>query len=183
MAAIWALLVCRGPRRGEVCALKWTDVDLDAGQVRISRARVLVDGQATASSPKTDRGNRILPLDPLLVGLLRAHHRRQLKERMVAGPAYEDGGCLIADELGRPLYPDTVSERFDDPVRAAGVRRIRLHDCRHTAATLMLSEGRAVHVVAAILGHDPAVCLRTYGHVIPSDAADAGASLSRSLLG
>ena len=63
------------------------------------------------------------------------------------------------------------------------VRRIRLHDCRHTAATLLLSEGRPVHVVAAILGRDPAVCLRTYAHVIPSDAADTGASLSRSLLG
>jgi integrase len=94
-------------------------------------------------------------------------------------PRHLGGG----DQLGRGWYPDSISERFDRLVGAAGLPRIRLHDTRHTAATLMLSGGTPVPVVAAILGDDPAVVLRTYAHAIPSDVDAAGAALSAALLG
>jgi integrase len=183
MAAIWALFLTRGPLRGEVAGLRWDAVDLEAGKLRITTTRVLIDGDTAESAPKTARGFRTIPLDPMLVSLLRAHRVQQLRERMAAGPEYEDGGWLVADELGRPWYPDSISERFDTLVAASGLRRIRLHDCRHSAASLMLSDRVPVHVVASILGHDPAETLRTYGHVIPNDAEAAGASLSAALLG
>lgn len=141
MAFAWGLLLTRGLRRGELCGLRWADVDLDGGVVRINRTRVLVDGKAADSLPKTAAGRRSVPLDPTLVALLRRHKARQAAEKLAAGGAYQDGGWLVADELGRPWYPDTVSERFADLVKAAGLRRIRLHDTRHTAASLMLASG------------------------------------------
>lgn len=86
---------------------------------------------------------------------------------MFAGDAYEEGGWLVADELGRPYYPDSISGMFDKKIKAAGLRRIRLHDCRHTAATLMLADGVPVKTVADLLGHDPRITLATYAHTVP----------------
>ncbi|MDA8045968.1 MAG: site-specific integrase [Actinomycetota bacterium] len=183
LAAIWALFSARGPRRGEVCGLQWSDVDFDAGKIRIRRTRVLIDGNAAESTPKTDRGRRTISIDPMLVALLRSHKAKLAAERLRAGEAYEDGDWLVCDELGRPWYPDSVTERFDTLVKQSGLRRIRLHDCRHTAATLLLGNGVPVHEVAAMLGHDPAETLRTYSHSIPGHAEEAGAALSAALLG
>jgi integrase len=98
--------------------------------------------------------------------------------------AYEDGGYLLADELGRPYHPDTISGWFERKVAEVGLPRIRLHDCRHTAATLMLAAGAPVKVVADVLGHaSPTITLSTYAHVLPGMAEEAGARLSASLLG
>lgn len=129
---------------------------------RINRTRVLVDGLPVESGPKTAAGGRAVPLDAMLVDLLRAHRAHQAAEKLPAGPAYEDGGWLVADELGRPYYPDTISERFGQLTKDAGLRSIRTHDTRHTAASLMLAAGVPVKVVADLLGHDPKVTLATY---------------------
>ena len=93
------------------------------------------------ASLRPPRAAGAVPLDPAVVTVLRRHKAVQAAEKLAAGPAFEDGGWLVADELGRPLYPDTVSERFDDLVRANKLRRIRLHDTRQTAASLMLAPG------------------------------------------
>jgi integrase len=183
MAFAYALLLTRGLRRGELCGLKWSDVDLDLGVLRIVRTRILVDGRPAESLPKTAAGRRTIPLDTHLVTLLRKHRTRQAQEKLAAGEAYSDEGWLVADELGNPYYPDTISEWFDDHSRAAGLRRIRLHDTRHTAASLMLAEGVPVKVVADMLGHDPRTTLSTYAHVIPGMGGQAGAALSAALLG
>lgn len=182
-AALWTLFLARGPRRGEVCGLQWPDVDLDGGTIRIRRTRVVVDGQVVESVPKTDRGRRTVSIDPMLTAVLRSYKAKLAAEKLAAGPAYEDGGWLVCDELGRPLYPDTITDRFDTLVATSGLRRIRLHDCRHTAASLLLANGTPVHEVAAMLGHDPAETLKTYSHVIPGHAQEAGAALSAALLG
>lgn len=183
LAAIWALFLARGPRRGEVCGLRWEDINLDTGKMRIRRTRVLVDGNVAESTPKTDRGRRTITLDPMLCSVLKTHRARLSAEKLAAGPAYQDEGWVVCDELGNPLYPDTITERFDALVKASGLRRIRLHDCRHTAASLMLANGTPVHEVAGMLGHDPAETLRTYAHVIPGRAEEAGAALTAALLG
>jgi integrase len=97
---------------------------------------------------------------------------------------HEDGGYLLADELGRPYHADTISEWFNQQVKASGLPRIRLHDCRHTAASLMLAAGVPVKVVSEMLGHaSPTITLAVYAHVIPGMAEEAGAALSASLLG
>jgi len=184
LAWAWGLLLTRGLRRGEVCGLRWADVDLEAGVVNIIRTRIVVDGKPAESTPKTKSGSRSIPLDPLLVELLIAHAARQAIERGIAGDAYEDDGWLFCDELGSPYYPDSLSTWFDRKVKELALPRIRLHDTRHTAASLMLASGVPVKVVSEMLGHaSPTITLAVYAHVLPGMAHEAGAALSASLLG
>ena len=104
-------------------------------------------------------------------------------EKLAAGEAYEDAGWLVTDALGQPLHPDTLSDWCDEKIATAGLRRIRLHDLRHTAASLM-ADGVPVKVVSEILGHSsPTITLSIYAHVTPRMAEEAGANLSASLLG
>ncbi len=174
LRACWWLLLTRGMRRGELLGLRWEDIDLEAGRLRIVRARVVVDGEVVESAPKTSSSRRSVPLDPLLVAELRAHRKRQMEERLRAGEAYEGSGFVFTDELGLPIIPDTLSGRFDALITKAGTRRVRLHDGRHSAATLMLEDGTPVHTVSAILGHSKAsITLDVYAH-----AADRGGELA-----
>jgi integrase len=159
-------------------------VDLESGTLRVVATRVVAKGIPVESVPKTAAGIRSIPLDPSLVALFKSHRARQAEERLAAGPAYEDGGYLVADELGRPYHPDTISDWFDDRVKTAGLRRIRLHDTRHTAATLMLASGEQVKVVSEMLGHaSPTITLSIYAHVLPGMAEAAGERLSALVLG
>jgi integrase len=102
---------------------------------------------------------------------------------MRAGNAWTQSGYVFADQLGRPYSPELVSDRFDRLVKMSGLPRIRLHDTRHTAASLMLASGVSVKVVQEMLGHSsPAITLSIYAHTTPSMAKEAGAALSASLL-
>ncbi len=181
---VWALLFTRGLRRGEACGLRWSDVDLERGFLRITRTRVVVAGVPMDSTPKTTAGRRTLPLDDMLVALLRAHKARQAAERLVAGETYQDQGFLVADELGRPYHPETVARAFASSVAKHGLPPIRLHDCRHTAASLMLANGVPTKVVTELLGHaNPSITLSLYAHVLPGMAQEAGEQLSAMVLG
>ncbi len=145
---------------------------------------IIADGRSTESRPKTAAGRRQIPLDARLVALLRAHRERQLFERRRAGEAYEDKGFVICDELGRPYYPGTISVVFKEQAKAAGLPVIRLHDTRHTAASLMLADGVPVKVVSEILGHaSPVITLSVYAHTMPGMAEQAGERLSAQLFG
>jgi integrase len=162
--------------------MRWQDIDLDAKVWRLDQTRVVANGKAVDSTPKAG-SSRVILLDDHLVALLRAHRARQAAEKLVAGEAYEDSGFLIADELGRPYYPDSLSTWFDRQVKDVGLPRIRLHDTRHTAASLMISAGEPVKVVSEMLGHSsPRVTLEVYAHVMPGMAEEAGAALSARLL-
>jgi len=158
-------------------------VDLDAGSISITRTRVLVNGQPTDSVPKTDAGRRTIPLDPGLVATLRSHQTRQKAERLAAGPAWIAEGYVFTDEFGAPLHPEYISTRFESLVDRAQLRRIRLHDTRHTAASLMLASGENVKVVAELLGHSsPTITQTIYQHVMPGMSEGAGERLSAALL-
>jgi integrase len=184
LAFAWSLALTRGFRRGEICGLRWSNVDLDKSVIRINETRVVEAGKATKSTPKTNAGRRSVPLDPSLVAILRRHKTRQASEKLAAGEAYEDDGYLLTDELGRPCHPDQFSGWFDDKLATAKLPRIRLHDTRHTAATLMLASGVPTKVVTEMLGHaNPTITLATYAHVLPGMSEEAGAALSASLLG
>jgi integrase len=144
----------------------------------------VVNGSAIDSVPKTKSGRRSVPLDPTLAGILRGHKARQAAEKLAAGGSYEEGSFLLADELGRPYHPDTISEWFAQKVKGSGLPRIRLHDCHHTAASLMLAAGVPVKVVSEMVGHSsPTITLAVYAHVISGMAESAGTALSASLLG
>jgi integrase len=184
LVAAWALLLTRGLRRGELAGLRWKNIDLDRGELRVLETRIVVDGRVVTSTPKTAAGRRTIALDESLVGLLRSHRARQSSEKLAAGSAFDRSGYLVADELGRPYSPEWISDRFDELQAGADLPRIRLHDCRHTAASLMLAAGVPVKVVSEMLGHaSPTITLEVYAHVMPGMAAEAGAALSAELLG
>ena len=184
LAALWALALTRGLRRGELAGLRWSAVDLAAGTLTVTHTRVMVDGRPQDSTPKTRAGRRSVPLDDSLVSLLTAHRKAQRAERLRAGLGKDERGYVFTNELGEPLSPDWVSERFEALVKAAGLPRIRLHDTRHTAASLMLASGVQPKVVQEMLGHSHvSITLAIYGHVTPAMGREAGAALSASLLG
>ncbi|MEO6715169.1 MAG: tyrosine-type recombinase/integrase [Mycobacteriales bacterium] len=163
LAPAW-LLSLYGMRRGEVLGLRWSDVDLEQRTVTISQTRASVGGTLVVTSePKTARGRRQLPLDAGVCAALKSLLARQAAEKRFAGGAYRTKGLVIVNELGEPVRPEWYSDRFARLARTAGVPAIRLHNARHTAATLLHLRGVPLAVISAWLGHaDPAFTLRTY---------------------
>ena len=131
------------------------------------------------SEPKTERSRRSVALDPTTVDVLRVHRKAQLAERLALGPAYQDEGLVFAREDGAPMHPDRVSKLFRMHADAVKLPRIRLHDMRHTHATLALRAGVHPKVVSERLGHSSiALTLDTYSHAIPAMQTDAAAKVA-----
>ena len=164
-----------GMRRGEALGLQWSDIDLEAGRLSIQRSLVPAAGEVIVSEPKTAKGRRSIALDPGTVDILRRQARRQLDDQVAAGEAYSASDeYVFTDELGGPLDPDRVSKCFNTAVRKAMLPRIRLHDLRHTHATLALQAGVHPKVVQERLGHSTiAITLDIYSHVIPAMQEEA----------
>lgn len=181
--AMWMVLASTGMRRGEVLGLGWEHVDLDAGRIAVRRALTNVAYGLVWSEPKTAKSRRSVALDPATVAALRDHRKAQLQERMAWGPAWTDHGLVFCRENGEPVHPDRVSKLFDQHLKAADLPRIRLHDLRHTHATLALSAGIHPKVVSERLGHATiAMTLDTYSHAIPAMEADAAAKVAALVL-
>lgn len=179
--ALWHLLASTGMRRGEALGLALDSVDLDAKRLAVTRALIAIGYEIEFSEPKTERGRRNVALDSQTVAALRAHRKDQIAEQLALGPAYEDRGLVFCCEDGTPIHPDRASKLFAQHVKAAGLPRIRLHDLRHTHATLALAAGVHPKVVSERLGHSSiAITLDTYSHAIPAlqeEAASAVAAL------
>jgi integrase len=133
---LWLLAASTGMRRGELLGLQWPDVDLGRARVAVRRSLVTVGHQVIASEPKTAKGRRSVALDPATVAGLKAWRKHQTAERLAWGPAWTDSGLVFTREDGRPLHPREVTRAFTRQVLAAELPIIRLHDLRHTHATL-----------------------------------------------
>jgi integrase len=178
LAACWRLSLY-GLRRGEVLGLRWQDVHLKAGTLTVAQARVLASYEVKVEKPKSANGIRTLPLDGALVSALKALKARQAAERLAAGEAYDRGGYVAADELGRPVHPEWYTDEFHRVSAGAGVRRIRLHESRHTACSLMEKAGVPVSVISAWAGHySAAFTMATYVHANADDLAAGRDALS-----
>jgi integrase len=183
LAAIWRLAATTGMRRGELLGLPWRCLDLEAGSLRVEQQLIPTKGGATLGPPKSRRSERTIALDPITVDALRHHRELQLLERDVAGPAYgPDLDLAFADELGRPVHPQRLTEWFARHRKAAGIPVGSLHVLRHTAATIALTNGIPLHVVAARLGDDPKTILATYAHLLPHSDAEAAAVVAEALV-
>jgi integrase len=183
LGACWRLSLY-GLRRGEVCGLRWRDIDLKAGTLTVRQARVLASYEVRIEPPKSRNGKRTLPLDAALVAALKTLKARQAAERLAAGAAYERTGYLAADELGRPVHPEWFTDEFHRVAKRAKVRQIRLHESRHTTCSLMEKAGVPVSIISAWAGHySGAFTMATYVHANPDDLAvgrDALASIYRT---
>jgi integrase len=167
--ALWVLLATSGMRRGEALGLRWSDVDLDAGRLRVVQTVIQVRSKVTIGEPKTARGRRPIALDAGTVAVLREHRRGSVEHRMLVGPAFEDRGLVFHHPDGSSLRPDAVSAAFVRRVRAAGLPRLALKGLRHTWATLALERGIHPRVVQERLGHSTiAITLGIYSHVVPT---------------
>jgi integrase len=177
----WLLLASTGMRRGEVLGLSWDDVDLETAQFAVRRTLAAVDMDVAFSEPKTQRSRRVVALDATTVAALRSWRRRQAEDKLALGPAYNDQGFVFTRADGRPFDPNDFSREFDRRIRRLGLPRIRLHDLRHTSATLALQAGIHPKVVSERLGHSTiAITLDIYSHVTPTlqrDAADRVAAV------
>lgn len=180
--AAYLLLVTTGLRRGELLGLRWKAVDLDAKRIAVHETIISINYKVAFSTPKTARGRRSVALDEMTAQVLREHRRRQVEERTTLGMPWPTADDLLFSNLeGEPLQPSDFSDRFDRLVKNSKLPRIRLHDLRHTHATLALQAGIAAKVVSERLGHSTvSMTLDTYSHVIPSleeEAADKVAAL------
>jgi integrase len=165
--ALWWVLIVTGLRRGEGVGLRWSDVDLERGVISVQHALISVDYGVISAEPKTARGRRSVALDPITVEVLRQHRQRQLADQDTAGPLWTATGYVFTREHGQPYHPQRLPILFKRLVLATGLPEIRLHDLRHTSATLALSSGIHPKIVQERLGHSSiGITLDTYSHVI-----------------
>lgn len=196
LAPVISFAVASGLRRGEVCGLRWADVDMRAGQVVVSQQAVLNGTQLIVGKPKTRSGEaRRVNLDAATVAVLRRLADTQSAERERAGDAWQDFGLVFTEPDGRGLNPERLTKGFPKIVRAYNLEQARLmtesgsisaddwrplpvlrwHDLRHTHASLMAASGADIGAISARLGHSSiAITQATYRHLIDSaDTADA----------
>lgn len=154
-----------GLRRAEIAGLLWSAVDMNAHTLSIKDTRVTVDGHAVASTTKTTRSTRTLPLPDSVYSALLHARTLQARDRVTNRDKYQDSGYVVVDECGSPYRPDRITKAWRKACIKAKVPTIRLHDARHTCATLMHLQGVPIVVIAAWLGHvDAGFTMRTYAH-------------------
>lgn len=165
-AAIWRLLIVSGMRRGELCGLKWSSVDMVGGTITICETRLNVDGRILVESPKTRQSRRTVSLDAGTVDELAKFRNLQDDAKVRLGSWHSE--YVMTDLDGQPVNPERVSRLFKRACASAGLPVPRLHDTRHTAVTLGISSGVPIHVVAGRVGHaNVTTTLNTYSHFLP----------------
>lgn len=185
--ARWAVALALGLRQGEALALRWSDVDLEAGTLRVQWTRLRPRyvhgcggrcGRPRAGScpqrrqsneavgeTKSAAGRRVIGLPEPLIVLLREHREQQDAERELARNLWQPGGWVFATEVGRPVNPNTDYRHWKELLRDAGVRDSRLHDARHTAATVLLLLGVPERAAMGIMGWSTTAMAARYQHV------------------
>jgi integrase len=174
LAALWRVYCVNGLPRGEVLALRWSDVDFEASTLRIERTLGETGGHLVWGTPKTKNGRRTLTLDEYSVAALRSRRARQGVGRLALGVAYNDQALVFCREAGGPIWPGTVSARFQALGLEIGLPTIHLHDLRHSSASLALAGGVDLKTVSSNLGHSGiAITADLYAHVLPATARAA----------
>jgi integrase len=182
LQAAFHLAAMTGMRRGEVLGLRWQDIDFEASRLAIRHTLVSVGYRLQDSTPKTHQA-RVVDLDGGTLDLLRMHRARQEAERDAWGPDFQENDLVFRREDGSPVHPDSFTQAFDAEVRRCALPRIRLHDLRHSHATIALRAGVPVKVISERLGHEnPAFTLKQYAHVIPGMQAEAAALIASQVM-
>jgi integrase len=183
LASLWRVLAMTGMRRGEICGLRWEDLDLEKGRLSVRRALIPHEDGVIVSEPKTARGRRQVALDEVTIGAFKAQAAQQIADRENADVAWDETGYVFTRDDGRPLHPQSVSRAFERAIAAAKLPRIRLHDLRHTHATMALAAGIHPKVVSERLGHATvSITLDTYSHAIPALQEEAAERIAELVL-
>lgn len=176
MSALWRLMLATGLRRGELLGLTWADVDLVDGYLNVARSR----GVAGVDTPKTKKGRRTISLDG---GTVDALARWKDQQEVAANTIGAWSSTYVATDLdGRPIQPQAFTRRFQAAAKRAGLPIPRLHDGRHTAATLALQAGVPINVVSGRLGHEHvSTTLDVYAAYLPLADRDAASRIGQLL--
>ena len=184
LAPLLMLAALTGMRRGELCALRWSDVNFDIGVLDVARSVVVEPGGLAEKSTKTDRSRKVA-LDPVGIALLTAHRKRVEEWVAKAGGTLADDAFVFSPyvEATTPFRPDNVTSFFIRVRDAVGAPDVRLHDLRHFTATQLIHAGMDIRTVADFLGHsDPSLTLRVYSHAI-EERNRAAATIMGQVLG
>ena len=167
--ALFYTALFTGMRRSELLALRWQDVDFILSQVYVSRSlHQLKDGSYIFTEPKSAKSRRTIALSPSAILMLKDHREKQELERAVLGIPLTDDDLVFSTLEGNPLRPNTVTRAWTMLAAHSGLKVIRLHDARHTHASLMLKQGIHPKIVQERLGHASIqMTLDTYSHVAP----------------
>jgi integrase len=199
-AARWTVAMALGLRQGEVLGLCWDDLHVPSdaaseGTLTVRRQLQRVTwrhgcpqrwgGGLKPSPPKSEAGRRKLVVPATLTSELRAHRKEQLTERLASevwepGPS---GGWVFTDDAGRPIDPRADNRAFKDLCRSAGLPERRLHDLRHSAATMMLDSDVDLKTAGHLLGHSRVAQTERYQHVLADRKSVAAARIDQALFG
>lgn len=181
--ALFRLAIYSGARKGEILALRWTDLDFETMRLTISKNRITVRGkQIDQQSTKGGGGRRTIPLDPETVEILKSHRKQQMEERLKVGSEWEETGYIFVTDFGSPIDYGTPTQLFTRIRKRLGLPDQRFHDLRHFHATQLLRAGTPLHVVAQRLGHrDAMVTATTYAHVTSDQGENASLVFAKAV--
>jgi integrase len=183
LEAIYTVAVACGLRQGETLGLQWSDIDLECGQMNV-RTQLQRDEsrKLSLSKLKTDSSIRRIELPEVCVTALRMRREQQVQERQLAGTRWVQTGLVFTTRVGTGIDQRNLLRHYYTVAKAVGLRRIRYHDLRHTAASLLLALGVPMTAVRNILGHtDIRTTINIYGHVYDTDKKDAAGRMNTLL--
>jgi len=185
LGAIIALALATGARRGELLALRWGDIDLDAGTLRIERSVEQTKTGVTFKSPKTRNGRRTISLPPTAVDLLRTLRRDRLELHLALGLGGDISGALLfSTPEGAPISPNNLSRDWRRVVAAHGLPPVMFHALRHSHASALIAAGMDPVTVSKRLGHgSPAVTLTVYAHLFQKTDLAAASVIEAAMRG
>ena len=167
--ALWTLYVGLGLRRGEALGLRWGDIDINNGYLNVVQSLQRSRGELRLKSPKTDTSRRRVVLPGFCIDALIRHRTSEREKLASLGLPIDQATLAFTSQAGTAIEPRNVNRAFEALLKKAELRRVKLHDLRHTCASLLLAEGVAPRVVMELLGHSAiAVTMNTYSHVIPA---------------
>jgi len=184
LSAAYTLAATTGMRRGEVLGLRWKDINFRGHELQVRQTVLSIEYKLTFGGPKTLRGQRRISLDPETIRVLTTHRAAQRHEKRLLGAGYHDHDLVFAREDGTPVHPDYFSQTFDRTVKRLKLPKIRLHDLRHTHATLGLGAGIHIKVISDRLGHaTTAFTMDIYTHAIPTLKDEAANQIADIVFG
>jgi integrase len=174
LEVLLTMAVVTGMRRGELLALRWSDIDFERQRLLVLHSVDFLAGYGyVEGKPKTAAGKRVIDLPGFLVETLHQHRARQVEQRQKAAH-WEEHDLVFPNLSGGYLHPNHLGEAFRKLLKDAGLPPMHFHDLRHSAATILLAQGVNIKVIQQLLGHsDIAITLRVYGHLLPSMQGDA----------
>ena len=184
LEALYDLAVTAGLRQGELLGLKWNDIDLDQGILRVRRTLSSLEGDRPIfNNPKTAKGRRGVKLTAKAVEAIKKHRAQQQEERNRLAGLWQDHGLVFSTRVGTPLSRhNLVNRSFKPLLKRAGLPEILFHDLRHTCATLMLVVGTNPKVIQETLGHaNVSVTLDVYSHLLPNMQDEAAQKMDKLL--